>query len=291
MRGFVVLLAALASLCTGLVPAASGAATSPGTAQHAASSDSGEGSRAEARAVRHFRGQAFDTCKAPSFQTMRAWRQSSPFRGVGIYFGGRARHCPNQENLTPSWVRGVDRMGWRMLPIYVGSQSPCVTSQHKRKTLISSRHPVMQGVQEGRDAVRRASALGLGRSSALYLDMEMYRWWEHPRCAVTTRHFIQAWNYAVRKNGYVPGLYSSSNAGIKHMARARAEGHGSLPHAVWFARWTKKPQVDREPVLPPGSWYPHRRVHQFEGNTTKTYGGQKIQIDRNAVDAPVAAVP
>src|SRR4051812_6191396 len=66
-----------------------------------------------------FKGAAFDICNTPSLATMKAWR-SSPYRAVGIYYAGRGRHCPVQRNLNKSWVTQVHRMGWRVLPVFVG---------------------------------------------------------------------------------------------------------------------------------------------------------------------------
>ena len=44
-------------------------------------------------------GRFFDTCTAPSLAALAAWRGTSPYTGVNIYFGGRNRGCA-QPNLT-----------------------------------------------------------------------------------------------------------------------------------------------------------------------------------------------
>src|SRR5689334_584550 len=49
-----------------------------------------------------FTGLGFDACSAPSSAAMNAWL-ASPYRAVGIYFGGVNRAC-TQPNLTPAWV-------------------------------------------------------------------------------------------------------------------------------------------------------------------------------------------
>ncbi|MGI5350190.1 DUF1906 domain-containing protein [Streptomyces sp. CA-250714] len=236
-----------------------------------------------------FKGNAFDTCQAPSAATMRAWRGSSPFGAAGVYIGGRGRACAKQKHLSPGWVRTVARQGWKLLPVYVGSQSPCVIAKNKRKVRMSSRAPYGQGKREGLDAVRQAQQLGMGRSSAVYLDMEAYRY-KRKSCADTTLRFIQGWNSAVRAQGYVAGYYSSANYGIAHLERARAAGARGLPTAVWFARWHTRPSVHGERNLHPRAWQPHRRIHQHTGNVRRTYGGHTVHIDQNLVDAPVAVV-
>ncbi|MFD9790783.1 DUF1906 domain-containing protein [Streptomyces sp. NPDC059070] len=237
-----------------------------------------------ARAV-HFKGAAFDTCQAPPLATMKAWR-SSAYRGVGVYFGGRGRGCPNQHNLSRSWLASVDGMGWRVLPIFVGSQSPCVWSAAKRKVRMSSRSAT-QGRAEGRQAAGAAQLLGIRPGSALYLDMEAYDA-DDSACARTTLDFVRAWNREVRRQGFLPGFYSSAASGVRHMERARKAGQGDLPSAMWFARWGSAASVYGEPTLHKDAWRPHRRIHQYAGNVAETHGGRRLVIDRNTVDAPVA---
>jgi hypothetical protein len=237
-----------------------------------------------------FRGQAFDTCHTPPLSTMRAWDGRSPFGAVGVYIGGRARACADEPNLTASWVSGVDNMGWKVLPVYVGSQSPCVASPRKRRYAMSHKAPAQRGKREGRDAVASAKRLGMAKHSAVYLDMEAYDN-SSVRCAATTLSFIQGWNRAVRAAGYHPGFYSSADSGIEHMDGARKAGRKDLPEALWFARWKTAPSVKNTPYISRGAWQPHRRIHQYDGNITRTYGGRRLSIDRNLVDAPVAVVP
>src|SRR3990170_1421122 len=76
-----------------------------------------------ASATTTYSGLAFDTCTAPPLSTMRAWR-SSPYRAIGVYVGGMNRGC-SQPELTPAWVSATTRMGWRLLPTYVGRQPRC----------------------------------------------------------------------------------------------------------------------------------------------------------------------
>ncbi|MFI1394618.1 DUF1906 domain-containing protein [Streptomyces sp. NPDC020681] len=235
-----------------------------------------------------FRGQAFDTCRTPKLATMRAWRKSSPYGAVGVYYAGRGRGCLEQPHLNRSWVAEVHRMGWQVLPVFVGSQAPCVRDEHRRKVAIGSK-PAAQGQREGSEAVRQAWALGMIRGSALYLDLEAYDV-DNETCARTALDFARAWNREVRRQGYVPGFYSSADSGVLHMERARLAGTGDLPSAMWFARWRGKPSLYGERVLNPYAWRPSRRIHQYEGEVTEQHGGHSLTIDRNMADAPVARI-
>ncbi|MEW1901866.1 DUF1906 domain-containing protein [Streptomyces sp. NPDC086147] len=233
----------------------------------------------------HFTGKAFDTCEAPSVETMRAWR-GSPYGAVGIYFAGRGRGCPGQRELDSGWVASVQAMGWRLLPLFVGSQAPCVEAPAKKPFAIGS-DPWGQGTREAGDAVRAARALGLGTSSPLYLDIEAYRRGD-AQCAATTLSFVRGWNREVRRLGYLPGFYSSADTGVRDIEAQRRAGTADLPAVMWFARWLGTPALATEATLAPAAWTPHARIHQYAGNVTETYGGHRMVIDRNAVDAPVA---
>lgn len=259
-------------------PGAAGPGTVNGTVAATAKAYSG-------RPVR-FNGWAFDTCEAPSVATMSAWRRASPYRAVGIYFGGRARACPRQKNLNKQWIKSVDRMGWFLLPVYVGSQAPCVNLKHKRGYLIGG-DPWRQGAAEARDAVKRAKWHGLIPGSTLYLDMEAYGI-NNRTCAGRTLSFVRAWNRELRRYHYFPGFYSSAGSGILHLERARRAGTVDLPTVVWFARWGKSPSITGEPSLSRRAWTPHRRIHQYAGNVKETWGGRRLNVDRNRIDALVA---
>ncbi|MFE9404426.1 DUF1906 domain-containing protein [Streptomyces sp. NPDC006530] len=272
---FVALVTALLALATLLAPSAS--------------ADDGwewEDRVADADAV-SFRGAAFDTCNTPPLDTMRAWRKSSPYRGVGVYFAGRGRHCPVQKNLNESWVGQVHDMGWQVLPIFVGSQAPCVYAENKKKVKIGNQ-PAKQGRSEAEQAVQEAAHLGMREGSALYLDLEAYNA-NNAACARTVLDFVRAWNREVRELGYLPGFYSSAESGVRQIEQARVAGKSDLPAAIWFARWRSGPALYQEAALHRDAWQ-HRRIHQYAGNSAETHGGKRLVVDRNDVDAPVAYI-
>ncbi|WP_406060279.1 DUF1906 domain-containing protein [Streptomyces sp. NBC_01077] len=271
-----------------VVGAALFSAPAPASAGAGAGAASGAPVRPAAPAAPvHYVGRAFDTCEAPSLAVMKAWR-SSPYGAVGIYFGGRGRGCPVQRELSPAWVASVHAMGWRLLPLFVGSQAPCVVAAAKRPFAIGS-SPSSQGTREAGDAVRAARALGLDVSSPLYLDIEAYQPGD-ARCVETTLSFVRAWNREVRRLGYVPGYYSSADSGVRDIEAQRRAGTQDLPAVMWFARWLGRPGLYTESVLHPEAWTPHARIHQYAGNVAEAYGGRRLLIDRNAMDAPVARV-
>src|SRR2546423_9154521 len=89
-------------------------------------------------------GPGFDACAAPSSSTMDAWLHS-PYRGIGIYLGGRryAVGCRDQnaQNLTPDWARHQAANGWRVPPPFVRSheQDPVQPRPRHHHVLTASR--------------------------------------------------------------------------------------------------------------------------------------------------------
>ncbi|WP_344019159.1 DUF1906 domain-containing protein [Streptomyces luteireticuli] len=269
-----------------LVALMAGVAQLPAVDVPATAADALKPPMVQARAV--FRGRAFDTCEAPSLVTLRAWK-TSQYRAVGIYFAGSGRACPRQRWLSAAWLTGARDMGWRVLPLYVGSQSPCVRSETKRSVPIPADAPEDQGADEAVEAVNRAAQLGILPGSPVYLDMEAYDDKDED-CASTTLAFIRSWSATVNRHGYVPGFYSSAESGVRHMERARRSGTDSLPSVMWFARWRVTASTDKERILAKSAWQPHRRIHQYAGEVSETHGGRKLTIDRDLVDAPVAVI-
>ncbi|MCQ4084500.1 DUF1906 domain-containing protein [Streptomyces sp. RB6PN25] len=233
-----------------------------------------------------YKGWGFDACTAPSLSTMRAWRHS--YGAIGVYIGGRSRNCA-QPRLSREWVRAVNDMGWKILPIFVGSQSPCTTNHVKRRYPIDVDDPKGQGMDEGDDAVRDAARLGIAPRSPIFLDMESYRT-RSRHCTRPVIAFTQAWSRALREQGYVPGFYSSADTGITQIELARREGMRNLPDLMWFAHWRVDPTIYGESRIARAAWRPHRRIHQFDGDVTERHHGRRITIDRDYIDSPVAIV-
>ncbi|MET9360054.1 DUF1906 domain-containing protein [Streptomyces sp. NPDC006632] len=279
-------LAALLSFVALLAPTAA-AVTNPGAPVLPRTLSDGDPDDDERAAVApHFTGAAFDTCNAPSLAAMRAWR-SSAYHAVGVYYGGRGRHCASQPNLSRSWVNEVHEMGWQVLPVFVGSQAPCVYAKNKKGVRIGN-EPAKQGRSEAGQAVQEAQALGILSGSPLFLDMEAYDV-GNAGCARTTLDFVRAWNHEVRGRGYLPGFYSSADSGVRQMEQARQSGVGDLPAVIWFARWHTDAAVYEEESLREDAWR-RQRIHQYAGDVAETHGGYRLVVDRNQVDAPVARI-
>ncbi|MFJ9949192.1 DUF1906 domain-containing protein [Kitasatospora sp. NPDC091207] len=222
-----------------------------------------------------YTGKGFDACTAPDSAAMSTWRANSPYQAVGIYIGGAARAC-SQPNLTSSWVQQQYNAGWRFMPVYVGVQASKITS------------PATQGTAAADDAVAQATALGLGRGNVLYYDMESYTVATY---SVAVQQFLHAWTTELHALGYNSGVYSSASTGIADVVAAGASGKGyAMPDALFTARWNGAADTN-DPVIPSAAWAGRQRVHQYDGNATETWGGVKIDIDRDYLDVQITTTP
>jgi hypothetical protein len=231
-----------------------------------------------------FKGLGFDACTAPPSATMKAWL-ASPYRAVGIYFGGANRGC-TQANLTAAWVTEQHAAGWHLLPIYVGPQASCTTSTKQLR--IDNANAAAQGRAIADDAVNQARAVALAAGSTLIYDMESYHAETDPACRAGVLAFMNAWTARLHDGGYISGFYSSASSGVADVVGAYNTPGYVQPDFIDFARWdTKVTTVD--PSIAADYWPGRRRIKQYLGGHPETYGGVTINVDNDYVD--VAPLP
>jgi hypothetical protein len=241
------------------------------------------------QAAAMYSGLGFDTCAAPSTDTMQAWAGTSPYHAVGVYIGGIDRACPD-GNLTPSWFQTVSKQGWKIFPIYVGLQAPCwKASDSGRPTVIDSSRPWAQGLEAADDAAARAAHFGIAPGSPIYFDMEIYPR-AVPDCTQNVQAFLSAWTGELHNRGFISGIYSSSRGAIADMAQVYDSTTVYRADVAWFAHWDKVPQPFGDKTLNDRFWPGPRRIKQYRGEHNETYGGQKLNVDQNVLNAPVAAL-
>lgn len=241
-----------------------------------------------------FTGYGFDQCLAPSQKAMNTWLNRSPFLAVGIYISGKSRACRSQPNLTPAWVRTQLAYGWRLLPITLGPQASCSTRfpRYGNDPTISPR-PGAKGryprarrmaVAEANTAVAEARRLGIVPRSTLWYDLEAFDL-KNKHCRESALHFVSAWTTRLRQLGYVSGVYSSAGSGIKAIDDARVHRPRAfdLPARIWVARWDNVANTSTSYIREDG-WRPGGRVKQYQGGHDETWGGVRINIDRNYLD-------
>ncbi|MGW6790799.1 glycoside hydrolase domain-containing protein [Streptomyces chartreusis] len=234
-------------------------------------------------AQKTFTGRAFDTCTAPSLAAMKAWNTGF-YGAVAVYMGGKNRGCA-QPNLTASWVKSVNAAGWKLIPLYVGAQPPCQTGTNPEKFTAATANSL--GVSNAKDAVTKASALGMKPGSAIYLDMEPYDI-ANKACNDAVLTYVRAFTKTLREKTYRAGYYGFSSSSAK--AIATAANRTDLPGNLWYALWNQKNTTTDDWPWDPKLYINHSRAHQYMVNSKETRGGYTITVDRNAWDAPVAII-
>ncbi len=243
--------------------ASGAAASSPGLA--------GRGGRLLPAAAGSYGGLGFDTCTAPSRRYMRAWRHHSPYRAVGIYIGGADRACA-QPNLNRAWVRAEARAGWRFMPLYAGPQA----------AFGQLRRPWREGQAAASDAVVQARRLGFGPRMPLYYDMEAYG----SSSRLSVLRFLSAWTRRLHRLGYTSGVYSSADSGIVDLAGQYSRHRFAMPDVIYDALWNDLASTTGRGMFD-GQWPVRRRIHQFTGNVTQTFGRATINVDKDFLSVRV----
>ncbi|MFA6297701.1 MAG: glycoside hydrolase domain-containing protein [Nocardioides sp.] len=241
-----------------------------------------------------FTGFGFDQCHAPNQKAMNAWLRASPFLSVGIYIAGDSRACRDQPNLTPSWITTQLRNGWRLLPITLGPQASCqprfprydddVKINPKPGKVKRYALAKQQGMNEAVTTVQVATSLGIAPKSTLWYDLEGFDA-SNTDCRESALTFLSGWTQKLHELGYVSGVYSSAGSGIAALdsARVNRPGRFTLPDMIWVARWDGIANTSTSYMREDG-WRPGGRVKQYMGGHDETWGGVRINIDRNFLD-------
>ena len=219
----------------------------------------------------------FDSCSAPSLAVMRAWRRA--FAAAAIYIGGAEAGCA-QPNLTAAWVTGATRLGYALMPTYVGPQAPCSGYPVR----IRPSRAAAQGAAAAADAIQQARALGMGRGTPIYYDLEAYDG-RNAGCRAAALTFLDGWTRALHAHGYRSGVYSSASSGAQDVGAAGwAHGHRlARPDSVWFGLWNARRNVYGSPYLRPDWWSGRHRIKQYLGPHLRTVAGRTVDIDSDWV--------
>ena len=231
---------------------------------------------------------------------MNRWLTHSPFLAVGIYISGNSRACRDQPNLTPQWISTQLAKGWRLLPITLGPQASCQPRfpryqddpkiNPKRGTDGLYQWARDQGAAEAVKTVGVAQSLGIAAGSTLWYDLEGFND-NLGDCRESALAFLSTWTDQLHALGYRSGVYSSAGSGIQILDDARVDrpGQFSLPDQIWIARWDGYANTSTSYLRSDG-WLPGGRMKQYQGGHDETWGGVRINIDRNWIDLGLGSV-
>jgi uncharacterized protein YraI len=231
-------------------------------------------------------GLGFDACTAPSLAALAAWKGTSPYGTVNIYFGGNNRACA-QPNLTATWVRDATAAGWKLLPTYFGYQPACMFGDKPNRYIAAN--ATARGSSDASDAVAKAKALGVLPGSALYADVEHYDR-TVSTCRTAVLRYVSAWTRSLHAAGYLAGVYVHQDSGLRDLSDSYSSTTYARPDAVWMARWDGSSALTGWPTAPNSHWADYQRAKQYRGDHNETWGGVTINIDSDSVKAPVATV-
>lgn len=250
----------------------------------------------------NFKGLGFDQCEAPSQSAMSAWRAKSPFRAAGIYISGASRACQRQSNLNATWVSNQLAAGWRLMPITLGPQAACSTRypRYGRSTdptinaSTANNYAAArgQGRLEAQRAVTASRKLGIVAGSTLFYDLEAFDTRKSTACTQSALQFMDAWTNTLHEYRYASGFYSSAASGIRMLddARVRSGNTITMPDQIWIADWDGRANTSSAYIRSDG-WAPYARAKQFQGPHNETWGGVRINIDRNYLDLRTPRLP
>jgi peptidoglycan hydrolase-like protein with peptidoglycan-binding domain len=170
--------------------------------------------------------------------------------------------------------------GWHLIPIDVGKQAPCSSLGNKMSGTPSTARA--QGGDAAQASVRVAQALGIPAGSAIYSDIENYP--STASCKAAVLSYLSGWTDALHGLGYLSGFYSSVSSGIRDAASGYNDSAYTRVDHIWFAWWNSKADTDTGSYAPASYWAEHQRIHQYAGNTSETWGGASLNIDRNYLD-------
>ena len=246
--------------------------------------------RSTRRSVVYTGEQGFDTCAAPSIQTLQNWITSSPYKTVNLYIGGENKGCRshNSNTINKSYVAQVKAKGWKIIPTWVGLQGQsticnCTVMSSNLNTAYS------QGRSEAEQAANTAINLGL-LDTIIYYDLEAFH-----GSVSAAQSFIRGWVSRLHERGIKAGLYGS--AGGSHISDFASIN--PAPDAVWIAianlsQYTSSASqimnaLGVQRYVADDLWRGNR-IYQYTGGHNEVHGGITLNIDSDLIDGPVEDV-
>jgi hypothetical protein len=257
--------------------------------------------------------QGFDILSAPSPDNMGVWWNApSPYKYVGIYYGGSTRWDQKQLQLDEDWFAEAASYGWQFIPIWVGPMSPC---RHYLNSAYDHMHmePDLaeeDGRNEAHLAVDRAADLGLvgpsKNGTVIYYDLEGLADEDREddrltpdvllQCTVAFQHFVTGWVSELHLLGNTAGVYALGGD-----VMSLTDYGGLEPDAIWIANWYDRPNAHYDQasvwdithnLVPTTVWNDHNRLRQYARTHNDSYGGVELtSLDSNVADGLVAVIP
>jgi hypothetical protein len=143
-------------------------------------------------------------------------------------------------------------------------------------------------VKAADDAIDSATglrALRLPHGSPAYIDIENFPA-GHPACDTSVRRFLLGWINELRARHYRAGVYGLPTGAIRVLVAAHKSNSAyPIPNAIWFARYDGVDSTSSADI--PSTYLRYHRIHQYRADIDRTYGGIKLNIDKDAMGGDV----
>src|SRR5262249_39859113 len=159
------------------------------------------------------------------------------------------------------------------------------------------KHPMSSDIatayDQGRAAAtvsaQSAAALGILPGSAIYSDIEAFSPFD-VGCAQAVRSYVSGWTFKLHRSCYLAGVYSSLVSGVRRLSASHTSTAFARPDVMWSAQWDGKTSLRDWTDVPNEQWPAGQRIKQYQGSHNEAYGGATLNVDSNAIDAPVATI-
>lgn len=237
--------------------------------------------RGDAATLVTLTGYGADSCTAPSESQMRAFWNNTPYSYWGIYIGGSDRACA-QPQLTKAWVSDVTKMGWDLLPIWVGPQNPCTPGQASYFST-NTTTAYKQGKAQALAAYRAWRTLSSATNVPIDYDLEASST-DTATCRAAAKAFINGWVAQMHvAPAQAAGVYTSTCAGHLDDFATIA----NRPNFIDGADWDGVPSTGALSCVATNYWIHHQRHKQYQGGHNVTYNRVTLNVDSRCADAQV----
>ena len=180
-------------------------------------------------------------------------------------------------------------MGWKFIPLDVGLQAPCADrTKHPMSRDLTKAQKQGQVGRQGGPAQRREAGICL-LGSALYSDIESFSSTD-VGCADAVRSYLTGWTPHFITAVTSPGSTATCSPRCGDSPTATSDARFARPDVVWSAQWDRRTALTGWSDVPDHHWPAGQRIKQYIGDHDESYGGYRVNIDSNAIDAPVATV-
>ena len=234
---------------------------------------------------------------------MSTWIKKSPYRAAGIYISGDSRACQRQSNLTADLGQQPAR---RRLAPDADHARPAGLVLLALPALRLEHRPEDQP-EHGQHLPRPRAPRASPRRAKTVRPRGTSGSSRAARCSTTSRRsptsssacrdsalwFLTAWTQELHRWRYASGVYSSAASGIRMLDDARVRAGNAVHDArPGLDRRLEREGQHRLVVHPhPAPGCPTQRAHQYQGGHNETWGGVRINIDRNYLDLRTPRLP